>query len=65
MVQAITKNMTFDQVLQTHPGAGKVLKSFNLGCVGCLGASTETLEQGSRAHGIDVNELIAALNALK
>lgn len=63
MSQVITKDMTFDQVLQLYPGAAKILIDFNLGCVGCLGASTETIAQGARAHGMDVEELLAALNS--
>lgn len=64
MATAISKDMTFDQVLRMYPDAAKVLKSFNLGCVGCMGASTETLEQGARAHGVDINKLLTALNDL-
>ena len=62
MDQPITKDMTFDQLLQVHPAAAQILDTFNLGCVGCLGASTETLAQGARAHGLDIEELLAALN---
>ncbi len=64
MSQPITKDMTFDQLLQLYPAAAQVLASFNLGCVGCLGASTETLAQGARAHGLDIEELLTALNKL-
>lgn len=63
MSQIITKDMTFDQVLQMYPDAAKILDDFNLGCVGCLGASTETLAQGARAHGLNVEELLNALNS--
>jgi hybrid cluster-associated redox disulfide protein len=62
MNQIITKDMTFNQLLQMHPDAAKILANFNLGCVGCLGASTETLAQGARAHGLDIEELLTALN---
>lgn len=62
MDQPVTKDMTFDELLQIHPAAAQILATFNLGCVGCLGASTETLAQGARAHGLDVEELLAALN---
>lgn len=64
MNQPVTKDMTFDQLLQMHPDAAQILSNFNLGCVGCLGASTETLAQGARAHGIDVEKLLAALNQI-
>ncbi|MFO7578565.1 MAG: DUF1858 domain-containing protein [Pelovirga sp.] len=63
MTSKISKDMTFDQLLQLYPEAAAILASFNLGCVGCLGSSTESLAQGARAHGLDINELIAALNS--
>lgn len=60
----ITKDMTFHQVMSKNPEVVKVLASFNLGCIGCMGAQQETLEQGAMAHGLDVNELLTALNAI-
>ena len=64
MNQKITKDMTFNQALQMSPDVARVLGQFHLGCVGCMGAMNETLEQGARAHGLDVNEILTALNAL-
>ena len=64
MSQKITKDMTFHQVLQMSPDVAKVLGEFNLGCVGCMGAMNETLEQGARAHGLDVEDILKALNAI-
>lgn len=64
MAEKINKNMTFHQVLQMSPQVAKVLGSFNLGCVGCMGAINETLEQGATAHGLDVNDILRELNAL-
>lgn len=64
MSQKFTKDMTFQQALQTSPEVARVLGGFNLGCVGCMGAANETLEQGSMAHGLDVEELLTALNAI-
>lgn len=61
---AITKDMTFHEVMRKSPEVARVLASFNLGCVGCMGAQHETLEQGATAHGLDVEELLTALNAL-
>lgn len=61
---AFTKDMTFHEVMRKSPQAAKVLASFNLGCVGCMGAQHETLEQGATAHGLDVEELLTALNAI-
>lgn len=64
MGQKITKDMTFHQALQMSPEVARVLGEFNLGCVGCMGAMNETLEQGARAHGLDVEDILTALNAI-
>jgi hybrid cluster-associated redox disulfide protein len=64
MSDKITKNMTFHQVLQMSPEVTKVLGKFNLGCIGCMGAMNETLEQGAIAHGLDVNDILRDLNAI-
>jgi len=64
MSQKITKEMTFHQILQMSPEVAKVLGEYNLGCIGCMGAMKETLEQGAVAHGLDVNEILRDLNAI-
>ncbi|MCW8860470.1 MAG: DUF1858 domain-containing protein [Deltaproteobacteria bacterium] len=64
MSPKITKDMTFNEILQMNPATAQVLEKFNLGCVGCLGAPTESLAHGARAHGLDVEEILAALNAI-
>jgi hybrid cluster-associated redox disulfide protein len=50
--------------MRTHPDAVKVLQKHNLGCVGCMGAQNESLEQGANAHGLDVEVLLKDLNAV-
>ena len=64
MSAKFNKDMTFHQALQISPEVAKVLGSFNLGCVGCMGAMNETIEQGARAHGVDVDAILTALNAI-
>ncbi|HEY6839010.1 MAG TPA: DUF1858 domain-containing protein [Geobacteraceae bacterium] len=64
MSTTITKDMTFAQVMRMHPDVVKVLARFNLGCVGCMGAQNESLEQGCSAHGLDVDAVVKELNAL-
>lgn len=58
MTQKFTKDMTFAQALQTHPGVAGVLRSYNLGCIGCMGAQNESLEQGANAHGLNVEDIL-------
>lgn len=63
MADKITKDMTFFEVMRTFPESVKVLQKYNLGCIGCMGAQNESLEQGANAHGIDVDALVKDLNA--
>jgi hybrid cluster-associated redox disulfide protein len=60
----ITKDMSFIQAIQIHPKAGDILAKYDMGCIGCMGAAGETIEQGAIAHGVDVDKLIKELNDL-
>jgi hybrid cluster-associated redox disulfide protein len=60
----VTKDMTFAAVMRMHPDVVKVLSRYNLGCIGCMGAQNESLEQGCAAHGINVDDILADINAL-
>ena len=64
MSQQITKDMTFAQVMRMHPDVVKVFSKYNLGCIGCMGAQAESLEQGCSAHGLNVDEVLKDLNQL-
>ncbi|MDA3904086.1 MAG: DUF1858 domain-containing protein [Desulfuromusa sp.] len=64
MALKITKDMTFYQILQMSPEVANVLNQFNLDCGECLGATSESVAQGVRAHGLDLDEILAALNAI-
>lgn len=58
----ITKNMTIGEVLRLDPAAARKLMTFGMGCVGCPSAQAETLEEAAQVHGIDVDQLVEALN---
>ncbi len=64
MSDRINKDMTFAEVLRSHPDVVKVLAKYNLGCIGCMGAQHETLEQGCSAHGLNVDDVVKDLNNL-
>jgi hybrid cluster-associated redox disulfide protein len=64
MSDKISREMTFAQVMRMHPDVVKVFAKYNLGCIGCMGAQAESLEQGCSAHGLDVNEVLKDLNQL-
>jgi hybrid cluster-associated redox disulfide protein len=64
MSQTISKDMTFFELMRNYPKSIEVLRKHNLGCVGCMGAQNESLEQGCRAHGLDINELLKDLSQI-
>lgn len=60
----VTGNMTIGEVVKMHKGAAEVLMSFGMGCISWPGAQMETLEEGALVHGLDLNDMIDALNKL-
>lgn len=58
----ITKDMTIGEVIRVKDTAAEVLMSFGFGCVGCPASQMETLEEGAGVHGVDVEEILTALN---
>lgn len=59
----ITKNMRIVDVLEVKPDAARVFGSYGMGCIHCLMAHQETVEEAAAAHGVDVEEMLAKLNA--
>ena len=59
---AVTKDMTIGQILREKPEAAQILMSFGMGCIGCPSSQAESLEDESEVHGMDVEELVKALN---
>ena len=58
----ITKEMSIGEIVQKYPQTVPVFMQRGLGCLGCAAAHFENLDQGARAHGIDPDVLVAALN---
>lgn len=58
----ITKNMSIGEVVKKYPQTVPVFFEHRLGCLGCAAAYFENIEQGAKAHGIDIDALIADLN---
>lgn len=59
---AITKEMSITEVVSKYPQTVPVFMEHGMGCLGCAAARFENIEQGARAHGIDVDRLISDLN---
>jgi hybrid cluster-associated redox disulfide protein len=63
MINKINKEMTFNQIVKMGPEAAQILANYHLDCADCLGASSESLAHVAKAHSLDVDEIVAALNA--
>ena len=59
----INKNMIIHDILQVDAEIIPILLDAGMHCVGCPSAQGETLEEACMVHGIDVEELLAKLNA--
>lgn len=64
--EKITKNMTLGDIISKHPESAAVIMKYGLHCIGCHVAAWETLEQGSKAHGLDdaqIEQMVKDVNA--
>ena len=58
----ITKDTTIGEVIRLDEKYVDILVGFGMGCVGCPSAQVETVEQACFVHGLDLEEVLAALN---
>ncbi len=59
----VTKDMRIEEIVAEHPETVRIFFKHGLMCIGCAAAQFESLAQGAMAHGIDVDALVADLNA--
>jgi len=57
-----TKDMTIGELLMMDRGAGAILMENGMHCVGCPSAASETLEEASMVHGMEIDKLLADIN---
>ncbi|WP_227766913.1 DUF1858 domain-containing protein [Zhaonella formicivorans] len=60
----ISKEMSLLELLQAYPQSREILEKHGMACLRCMGAADETIENGARMHGINVEALLADLNKL-
>ncbi|MEG2158372.1 MAG: DUF1858 domain-containing protein [Clostridia bacterium] len=58
----IKKEMKIMDIIRQDRRAVAVLSSYGMGCIHCLAADDETLEEAAMVHGLDATELENALN---
>jgi len=57
----ITKDMTIGEILRTAPEVAPILMQAGMHCLGCPASQGESLEEAAMVHGIDVEELMKAI----
>jgi len=60
----ITRKTSIIELLRSHPMARDIFARHGMGCIGCMGAATETIENGAKMHDIDIEALLKELNAM-
>lgn len=60
----ITKEMTIGEILRTNPNVAPILMEAGMHCLGCPSAQAESLEEAAMVHGMDINDLMAKIEAL-
>ncbi len=58
----INAQMTISEILKEKPESADILHEFGMHCFGCAIAAGESLEDAAEAHGIKLEDLLAALN---
>ncbi len=58
----VTHEMTIMEVLRMDPGVAPIFMKHGLHCLGCPGATMESIHDAGLVHGIDVDVLVSELN---
>lgn len=60
----VSKDMTIGELLRANPDAAPILLNAGMHCLGCPSAQGESLAEAAMVHGIDVDALMAEIEAL-
>lgn len=63
-MSTFTKDMSILEALQADPRAREIFAAHGMGCIGCMGATMESIESGAKMHGIDPELVVQELNQL-
>ncbi len=57
-----SKDTKIGEIIENAPEKVDILLEAGMHCVGCPASQAETLEEACMVHGIDVEEVVEALN---
>jgi hybrid cluster-associated redox disulfide protein len=61
----INKDKNLAELVSEHPSTVEVLLDYGLHCVGCIASAFDTIEAGSKVHGLsdkEIDEMVERLN---
>ena len=58
----VTKTMSIGEVLRIDRNTAPIFMQYGMHCLGCPHATAESIEQASMVQGVDVDQLVDALN---
>ena len=61
----IEKNINLVELMEKYPEKVNILLEAGMHCLGCMASHFESLEEACMVHGIDIDDLLAKLNANK
>ena len=61
-MQTITKEMSIGEVLKIDRNTAPVFMTFGMHCLGCPHATAESIADAAIVHGVNPDQIVAALN---
>ena len=58
----ITKDMIIGEVITEHPELVRTFFANGMMCIGCPSSQGESIGEAAMVHGLDADQLVAALN---
>ena len=58
----VEKDTMIGELLQIDQNIAPILFGIGMHCLGCPASQNETIEEAAAVHGVNVDELVAALN---
>ena len=59
----VTKDMLIGDILDADSGTAEFFLNMGMHCLGCPSARGESLERACAVHGVDVEQMVADINA--
>ena len=61
---AVSEDTTISEALRISPAAVRFFRKYEVGCLRCKGARSETIAQWGRSHGISPESIVKEINSI-